>query len=835
MNKKIFLRNKPFDPNDAKEMQDWIESSLQNLSKSIYLNGVVSGLAVTVSSGMTLSISPGLAYDSNYKLLNIDTAKTVSLSNGDSSPRYDLIVIRYKSTTTNNADTNNIYGQGTSYIYSQNQTESYEIVVYKGVPATTPVKPNIPSGEVALAYVYIAANATSVTSTNIEDIRSFVDLYTDFTVDPTMAPTNSNTGKIKQLISWVVNRIKAITGESDWKTSPAVDLKTTKSHIDATTNVHGATSSATANKIIIRDSSGRAKVAAPSASDDIARKDTVDAVQTNLNNHVGDTNNPHGVTKTQIGLGNVDNIQQASKTEFNTHLNDKNNPHSVTASQVGAYTKTETDNITQGKADAAQTAAINFAKSFGLGDVAKDISNTDVNNLDVTGFYKGTALTNAPETDTSIVWNIINIKVSSTGAIQLAIKVTGNGEVYTRRKSAGVLGNWTQLETTSGAQSKADTIQANLNSHTGNKNNPHSVTAAQVGAYTKSEADSMAQSKADSALSSSLEFVRENAIVGDTTPLPNNTDFNTVVTPGVYRIPLLYNSGGSNIIGTYVNSPRNPLSGLLIVGISDMDSSDGKPSLFQMVISTDSRFYFRPHYFLDGSSGWGSWRETLTTAGGTMSGALDMTAFGLKFNLTLAANTLPASIPAGFTCSIMNDGPAGKGLVLSYSTGDPSVGVWQLYFCQGTATPSLVFYRGSNIIENSEGIYTWTSWRRLLTFEENNSVTWFDLDLMNGVQAYDSSTPPQYTKVGNIVFIRGAVRNILSSNTVIANLPQGYRPSISMHAALPSSIDGNNAASFARWLYNTNGDIKLENLSTNGKYGSAYWYPFDTSFLVEPL
>ena len=48
------------------------------------------------------------------------------------------------------------------------------------------------------------------------------------------------------------------------------------------TNVHGATSAATANRIIMRDSAGRAKVAVPSASDDIARKDTVD-------NHAGVT------------------------------------------------------------------------------------------------------------------------------------------------------------------------------------------------------------------------------------------------------------------------------------------------------------------------------------------------------------------------------------------------------------------------------------------------------------------------------------------------------------------------------------------------------------------
>ncbi|SDR81232.1 hypothetical protein SAMN05444162_0099 [Paenibacillaceae bacterium GAS479] len=48
----------------------------------------------------------------------------------------------------------------------------------------------------------------------------------------------------------------------------------------ALTAAHGATSAATASRIVQRDSAGRAKVAEPSAADDIARKDTVDlAVQ----------------------------------------------------------------------------------------------------------------------------------------------------------------------------------------------------------------------------------------------------------------------------------------------------------------------------------------------------------------------------------------------------------------------------------------------------------------------------------------------------------------------------------------------------------------------------
>lgn len=56
------------------------------------------------------------------------------------------------------------------------------------------------------------------------------------------------------------------------------------------TKLDNATSAPTANELIDRDASGRARVAAPSAAADIARKDTVDTVQTNLNTHAALTN-----------------------------------------------------------------------------------------------------------------------------------------------------------------------------------------------------------------------------------------------------------------------------------------------------------------------------------------------------------------------------------------------------------------------------------------------------------------------------------------------------------------------------------------------------------------
>jgi hypothetical protein len=83
------------------------------------------------------------------------------------------------------------------------------------------------------------------------------------------------------------------TAEGDIDTLQA-DLT---SHTGNTTTAHGAVSTATASKIMIRDSSGRAKVAAPSAEDDIALKSNVTTVQDDLDTHKADIANQNSNRK----------------------------------------------------------------------------------------------------------------------------------------------------------------------------------------------------------------------------------------------------------------------------------------------------------------------------------------------------------------------------------------------------------------------------------------------------------------------------------------------------------------------------------------------------------
>lgn len=84
-----------------------------------------------------------------------------------------------------------------------------------------------------------------------------------------------------------------------------------------------------------------------STSEDINQN--IDDVILNLTTHKSNKNNPHAVTKTQVGLGNVDNTSDADKpistaaetrlstldSAIDTHTENKSNPHNVTKTQVG--------------------------------------------------------------------------------------------------------------------------------------------------------------------------------------------------------------------------------------------------------------------------------------------------------------------------------------------------------------------------------------------------------------------------------------------------------------------------------------------------------------------
>lgn len=97
------------------------------------------------------------------------------------------------------------------------------------------------------------------------------------------------------------------------------------------------------------------------------------------------------------------------------------------------------------KSTEAKNGAIDWVKSFGLGGIAKDISGTNLDDLDAIGFYMGSSVANAPNNGW---WFYINLKHDVIYRTQLAIGFSSNGrKLFHRVQQAGVWGLWSEYLT----------------------------------------------------------------------------------------------------------------------------------------------------------------------------------------------------------------------------------------------------------------------------------------------------------------------------------------------------------------------------------------------------
>ena len=115
--------------------------------------------------------------------------------------------------------------------------------------------------------------------------------------------------------------------------------------------------------------------------------------QTNLTAHINDKENPHEVTKEQVGLGNVDNTSDENKpvstlqataiadakkagtdaqANLTAHIDNKENPHSVTKVQVGLGNVDNTSDANKPISTAAQTAIDKKLDKTAVVDVTAD-------------------------------------------------------------------------------------------------------------------------------------------------------------------------------------------------------------------------------------------------------------------------------------------------------------------------------------------------------------------------------------------------------------------------------------------------------------------------------
>lgn len=186
-------------------------------------------------------------------------------------------------------------------------------------------------------------------------------------------------------------------------------------------------------------------------------KDAIDKGGTGLEDHITDYNNPHRVTKEQVGLGKVDNtsdlekpisiaVQEAlnnikidatgyaTKEELTNHINDKNNPHNVTKEQIGLGNVNNTSDMNKPISTATRMALDKKA------DVHHSHTMTDITDLENLPIIKGfvTVLSELPESATGGDKYIMSTQVGS------------GSTKYTLLEFDGATGTWKQKLLTTG-------------------------------------------------------------------------------------------------------------------------------------------------------------------------------------------------------------------------------------------------------------------------------------------------------------------------------------------------------------------------------------------------
>ncbi|MCK8097962.1 phage baseplate upper protein [Bacillus sp. 2CMS4F] len=184
-------------------------------------------------------------------------------------------------------------------------------------------------------------------------------------------------------------------------------------------------------------------------------QEKADAVQANLDNHTRNKSNPHGVTKSQIGLGNVDNVQQAPKQDFDLHVSDATKH--ISSSERTKWNNGQTFRIT----------AENGTQKYNLTEGSFYDSLKDVGTV---SFYGTNAVTDNPSSSSLRGLQLVGQPGIGMG---YAVDVNGNAWWFYYNSNHTKI-NWIPAESITGAQSKVD-------AHANRKDNPHSVTKAQVG------------------------------------------------------------------------------------------------------------------------------------------------------------------------------------------------------------------------------------------------------------------------------------------------------------------------------------------------------------------
>lgn len=168
------------------------------------------------------------------------------------------------------------------------------------------------------------------------------------------------------------------------------------------------------------------------ANTDIAARNTT------VDTHTGATNNPHSVTKAQVGLGNCDNTSDADKPVStaqalaiqtvdelaDTHIAKTDNPHTVTKEQIGLGNCDNTSDANKPVSTAGQTA-LNLKAD--KADIVDNLTTNDATKM--LSAKQGKALHDA--IPTGYGKTIESTYVAATGVLSVILKDENNNVLAT--------------------------------------------------------------------------------------------------------------------------------------------------------------------------------------------------------------------------------------------------------------------------------------------------------------------------------------------------------------------------------------------------------------------
>ena len=247
-----------------------------------------------------------------------------------------------------------------------------------------------------------------------------------------------------------------------------------------------------------------------------ATQEALDKITSDVESHTTNKSNPHEVTKAQVGLGNVDNtadldkpVSNATKELINStkdsltqtitlHTENKNNPHRVTKEQVGLANVDNTADLNK-PVSIAQQAAIDKVKSEILPEVDKVNSSLTAHVSSENNPHKVTkaqiGLGNVDDTSdenkpVSLAQEARISKVESDLTAKITIHTSDKNnphEVTKAQIGLGDVDNTRDIDKpiSTATQRALDELDSRLSesvtTHIADKSNPHQVTKEQVG------------------------------------------------------------------------------------------------------------------------------------------------------------------------------------------------------------------------------------------------------------------------------------------------------------------------------------------------------------------